>query len=160
MKRHQHKSQVLKHAEMFQSHPVREYKTYSTSNPIIIWEITTVAGFSHKIEVLMSHTLCYWWKADHLQVLLPVPKRDATCSWCNLLHDTAGDVSSSWPLSINAFEERIHPAPDLPFLWTVNKTSCARTAFQMCQINFWHTSMRDTKPLLMFSFTSFSLFIF
>lgn len=135
-------------------------KLNSTSNPIIIREITTIAGFSHKIEVLMSHTLCYWWKADHLQILLPVLKRDATCSWCNLLRDTAGDASSSWPLSINALEERIHLAPDLPFLWTVNETSWARTAFQMGQINFWHTSVRDTKPLLMFSFTSFSLFIF
>lgn len=87
---------------------------------MIIWEITPIAGFSHKIEVLMSHTLSYWWKAEHLQVL-PVLKRDATHSWCNLLHHTAGGVSSSWPLSTDAFEERIHPAPNLPFLCRVNK---------------------------------------
>lgn len=29
---------------------------------------------------------------------------------CNLLTDMTGNVSSSWPLSTNAFEERIHLA--------------------------------------------------
>lgn len=88
MKRHQHKSQVLKNADMFQCHPVREYKIYSTSNPMIIWEITTSAGFSHKIKVLCHIAyatdgkenickFCQTWKEMQLS-------HDVTCSMMQL----------------------------------------------------------------------------
>lgn len=33
-------------------HPFRKSKIYSTSNPIIIWETTRIAGFVRKIELL------------------------------------------------------------------------------------------------------------